>query len=83
MGPSALADQLPFFKVQIWCIYRVSPKPLAIWAKMHHRKTSANWVILFQPFVNTSEEKMSAAHDSDQNSYEFEFGYTPLRIITA
>lgn len=33
MGPSALADQLAFFNVQIWWIYRVSPKPLAIRAK--------------------------------------------------
>ena len=59
------------------------PKAAGHLSQMHHLKTSANWVILFQPFVNTSEEKMSAAHDSDQNSYEFEFGYTPLRIITA
>lgn len=79
MGPSALADQLAFFKVQIWWIYSF-PKAAGHLSQMHHRQTKVNWVIPFQPFVNTSEEKMSAAHDSDQNSYEFEFGYTPLGL---
>lgn len=56
------------------------PKAAGHSSQMHHRETNVNWVILFQPFVNTSEEKMSAARDSDQNSYEFEFGYTPLGL---
>lgn len=46
---------------------------------MHQSKTNVNWVIPSRPFVNTSEEEVSAAHDSDQTSYEFEFGCTPSK----
>ena len=56
------------------------PKATGHLSQMHHLEMNVNWVVPFQPFVNTSEEKMSAARDSDQNSYEFEFGYTPLGL---
>lgn len=43
---------------------------------MHQHETNVSWVTPTQPFVNTSEERMSAAHDGDQTSYEFEFSCT-------
>lgn len=55
------------------------PKAVGHLGLMHQCKANVNWVILSQPFVNTSEEEMSAAHDGDQTSYEFEFGCSPFK----
>ena len=55
------------------------PKAAGHLGQMPHLEMSVNWVIPSQPFVNTSEEKMSAAHDCDWKSYEFEFSYTPSK----